>query len=179
MEKYQERNLEGGHVLLFGEITEERAEKVVEQVLYLEGKRKGRPKEVCLWIHSSGGLLQPALALSDLFDNIRLPVRTIGLGTVESAAAYLLMAGTKGRRMLSRYASIMVHEFSWNNSGSYTEMKGRSKEIEQTLKRQIEFVCERTGLPARKVRKLLKHAETWLTPDEALEWKLIDEIYGS
>ena len=177
MEKFQEKNLDAGNVFVFGEIHEERIERIIEQILYLSSKKRGRPKEITVWINSPGGLLQPALALADLFDHIKPKIKTIGLGTVESAAAYLLMAGTKGRRFISRYSSVMLHEFSWSNSGSYTEMASRSKEIEKTRERQTEFVMSRTGQTKQKVKKILRHEETWLSPEEAVEWGLVDGIY--
>ena len=177
MEKFQEKNLEQGNVFVFGEIHEERIERIIEQILYLSSKKRGRPKEITVWINSPGGLLQPALALADLFDHIKPKIKTIGLGTVESAAAYVLMAGTKGKRFISKYSSIMLHEFSWSNSGSYTEMASRQKEIEKTRERQSEFVSAKSGKSIAQIKKILRHEETWLSPQEAIEWGLVDGIY--
>lgn len=177
MEKFQERNLDTGNLFIFSEITEERVERTIEQLVYLGNKKRGRPKVITVWINSPGGLLQPALALADIFDNVAPTIRTIGLGSVESAASYVLMAGTKGHRYISKYSSIMLHEFSWANSGSYTEMAGRKKEIETTRRRQIEFVHARTGAPMTKIKRLLRHEESWLAPQEAIEFGLVDGIY--
>ena len=177
MEKYQEKNLDSGNIFVFGEIHEERIERVIEQTIYLSSKKRGRPKELRVWLNSPGGLLQPALALADLFDSLKVDVRTIGLGTVESAAAFVLMAGTRGKRYISKYSSIMLHEFSWSNSGSYTEMNSRQREIERTLERQSEFVASCTGKTVSQIKTILRHEETWLAPEEAIEWGLVDGIY--
>ena len=177
MEKFQERNLDGGQLFLFGEINEENAQRVIEQLVYLDGRRRARPHEITVWVNSPGGLLQPALAIADVFDRCRATIRTIGMGTVESAASYVVMAGSRGHRFVSRYASIMIHEFTWSNSGSYTEMQGRKREVENTQKRQLAFVAERTGATPAQVRRILRHEETWLTPEEAIELGVVDGIY--
>ena len=121
--------------------------------------------------------MQPAYAMADLFDKLKSDVSTIGVGTVESAATFVLMAGTKGKRLISKYASVMLHEYFWSNSGSFTEMKGRQKEIENTRTRQMEFIEERTGKTHVQAAKLLKHEEVWLSANEALKHGLVDGIY--
>ena len=177
MDKFQERNLDTGNIFLFGEIDDENSQMVIEQLLYLDSKKRGRPKVIKLWINSPGGLLQPAYAMADLFDKLKSDVSTIGVGTVESAATFVLMAGTKGKRLISKYASVMLHEYFWSNSGSFTEMKGRQKEIENTRARQMEFIVERTGRTHAQAAKLLKHEEVWLSANEALKNGLVDGIY--
>lgn len=174
MESYQLKNLERGHLALFGEVDDERVQTLIEQLVFLEKRRA--LGEITLWINSAGGLLQPAFGLSDVMDLLEKPIRTIGLGTVESAATVVLMSGTPGRRLLTRNASIMIHEYSWSNSGSVTEMKGRMTEIENTARKQVAHLARATGREPAEIRKLLRHAETWLTPDQAMEWGLVDGV---
>lgn len=174
MEDYQAENLDRGHVYLIGEVDDDKIGALIEQLVYL-GRRR-RVAEVTLWVNSSGGLLQPAFALVDLMAALGKPVRTVGLGTIESAAALILIGGTRGLRLMTRCASMMLHEYSWSNSGSVTEMRGRMTEIQNTLKKQIEHLVRCSGRDEDAVRALLKHEETWLTPVQAVEWGLIDRV---
>lgn len=174
MESFQTKNLDRGHLTLFGEVDDERIQTLIEQLLYLELRRS--LKEITLWINSAGGLLQPAFGLADLMEYCQKPIRTIGLGTVESAATVLLMAGTPGRRLLARNASVMLHQFSWANSGSLTEMEGRLSEIKNTARKQVAHLARCTGKSTAEVRALLKHQETWLTPEAAIEWGIVDRV---
>jgi len=123
METHQVKNLDKGHIAVFGDVDDEKVQAVIEQLLYLENRRSVR--EVTIWVNSAGGLLQPAFGLSDVMLVLEKPIRTIGLGTVESAATVLLTSGTPGRRLVTPNASLMIHEYSWSNSGSVTEMRGR------------------------------------------------------
>lgn len=174
MDDYKADLLDRGHVTVFGEVEEDRIQEALEQIFYLEGKPE--VEEITLWINSDGGLLQPAFGLADMLELVETPVRTIGLGTVESAATVLLTAGTPGRRFLTRNASVMVHEYSWANSGSVTEMRGRMTEIQNTSRKQIDHLRRTTGLSEKAVRKLLRHEETWLVPEQAVELGLVDAV---
>lgn len=174
MDGHQSKNLDRGIVPLFGEIDDEAIQNVLEQIFYLE--KRSTVKEITLWINSTGGLLQPALGLSDVLELLKTPVRTIGLGTIESAATVVLMSGSKGRRFVTQNASVMVHEYSWSNSGSMTEMRGRQVEILQTAEKQIRHFCLKSGLSPEVAKTLLRHEETWLNPQRAVELGLIDGI---
>ena len=174
MEAYQTKNLDKGHIALFGEVDDEMVQTLIEQLIYLEGKRSVR--EVTLWINSTGGLLLPAFGLADVMGVLATPIRTIGLGTVESAATVVLTSGTRGRRLMTPTASMMLHEYAWSNSGSMTEMRGRMTEIKNTARKQVEHLSQVTGRPEAEVRKLLRHEETWLDPARAQELGLVDGV---
>ena len=175
MERYQEKLLEKGHLTLFGEIDEEQVEALVEQMLYLTANRR-KPRPITLWINSTGGLLQPTFALIDLFGQVKTPVSTVGMGTVESAASLVLMAGTPGKRAIMKNCSLMVHEYSWSNSGSFTEMSSRMKEVQHTIEKQLAFMSRHTGKTRVSLREIVRHEETWLTPDEAVKWGIVDKV---
>jgi ATP-dependent Clp protease protease subunit len=174
VDRFQEENLEQGHITLFGEVDDALIQGALEQLFYLEGKPD--LKEITLWINSDGGLLQAAFGMADIMELIKTPIRTVGLGSVESAATVLLASGTPGRRFLTRNASVMVHEYSWANSGSVTEMKGRMVEIQNTSRKQLAHLVRTTGKSERKVRELLRHEETWLRPEQAVTWGLVDAV---
>lgn len=172
MEAFQTKNLDKGHITLFGEVDDEMVQTLIEQLLYLEARRSVR--EITMWINSTGGLLLPAFGLTDVMGLLATPIRTIGLGTVESAATVVLTSGTPGRRLMTPTASMMLHEYAWSNSGSMTEMRGRMSEIRNTARKQVEHLVRVTGRPEAEVKKLLRHEETWLTPPEAQALGLID-----
>ncbi|MBI2945780.1 MAG: ATP-dependent Clp protease proteolytic subunit [Candidatus Wallbacteria bacterium] len=175
MERYQERILEKGHLLLFGEIDEDMIRQLIEQLLYLTSGKK-RPVPVTMWINSTGGLLQPTFALADFVSRLKVPIHTVGMGTVESAAALILMSGSKGKRALMRNCSLMIHEYSWSNSGSFTEMSSRMKEVQNTIKKQLAFMSRHSGKTAEELKAIVRHEETWLTPEEAVKWGIIDKV---
>ncbi len=175
MERFQEKLLEKGHLTLFGEIDEENVQSLVERMLYLSTARR-KPAPITLWINSTGGLLQPTFALIDLFGQLETTVATIGMGTVESAASLVLMAGAKGKRSIMQNCSLMVHEYSWSNSGSFTEMSSRMKEVQHTIRKQTEFMAERTGKSKSSLKQIVKHEETWLTPEECVKWGIVDRV---
>lgn len=174
MEAYQTKNIDKGHIALFGEVDDEMVQTLIEQMIYLEGRRTVR--EITLWINSTGGLLLPAFGLTDVMAVLETPIRTIGLGTVESAACVVLTSGTRGRRLMTPTASMMLHEYAWSNSGSMTEMRGRMDEIRNTARKQVEHLARVTGRPQAEVRKLLRHEETWLSPEKAQELGLVDGV---
>lgn len=178
MEQYQEKLLERGHLTLFGEIGEETIERLAEKFLFLSTAptRRKRPKDITLWINSPGGLLQPTFALIDLLTQMKNDLMTVAMGTVESAAVLVLLAGTTGKRYITPHCSLMVHEYSWSNSGSYTEMNSRMREVRRTIDKQLDYMSERTGKSKTQLKKIVRHEETWLTPEEALEWGLVDKI---
>ncbi|MBI3893452.1 MAG: ATP-dependent Clp protease proteolytic subunit [Candidatus Wallbacteria bacterium] len=175
MERYQERILERGHLLLYGEIDEDTIRALIEQLLYLTAGKK-RPVPVTMWINSTGGLLQPTFALADFLARMKTPITTIGMGTVESAAALILMAGSRGKRCIMRNCSLMVHEYSWSNSGSFTEMSSRMKEVRNTIQKQLAFMSKHSGKSVDSLREIVRHEETWLTPEEAIKWGIVDKI---
>ncbi len=175
MERYQERILDKGHLVLFGEIDEENTRQLVEQLLYLTASKK-RPVPVTIWINSTGGLLQPTFALADFLCRLKVPVTTIGMGTVESAAALILMSGSKGKRSMMKNCSLMVHEYSWSNSGSFTEMSSRMKEVKNTIQKQLAFMSKHSGKSVDALREIVRHEETWLTPEEAVKWGIVDKV---
>lgn len=174
MEAFQTKNLDKGHITLFGEVDDEMVQTLIEQMIYLEGKRSVR--EITLWVNSTGGLLLPAFGLADVMALLATPIRTIGLGTVESAATVVLTSGTRGRRLMTASASMMLHEYAWSNSGSMTEMRGRMAEIKNTARKQVEHLVRVTGRSEAEVKKLLRHEETWLSPAQAQERGLVDGV---
>ena len=70
----------------------------------------------------------------------------------------------------------MVHEYSWSNSGSVTEMRGRMNEIKNTAKKQVRHFAAKSGLTQEEAREVLRHEETWLTPQQAIKKGLIDGV---
>ncbi len=174
METFQTKNLDRGHITVFGEIDDEKIQSVIEQLIYLETKRS--LKEITLWINSPGGYLQPSFGLADFMTQLSKPIRTIGVGTVESASTVILTSGTPGLRILTPSSSLMIHEYSWSNSGSVTEMRGRMTEIQNTARKQLEHLVRVSGRSLEEAQKLLQHQETWLSPEAAIEWGLVDAV---
>ena len=104
--------------LLFEDINEETAKQSVQFIIESNfADKEERPDIINMIINSSGGSLSDAFAIIDVMRSSHIPIRTIGLGTVASAALMIFMAGTKGHRILTPNTSIMSHRYSAGSHG--------------------------------------------------------------
>jgi len=102
---------------------------------------------------------------------------TVGLGQIASCGLLLFMSGAKGHRVITPSTSIMSHQYSWGQGGKHHELLSTVKEFELTGKRMIELYRHCTGLDEKTIRKLLLPAsDVWLTPEEAVNYGIADEI---
>lgn len=128
-----------------------------------------------LMICSPGGDLTSALSLIAVIEGSRIPVRTIAMGECGSAALMILMCGQQ--RVAIPYASLLSHQYSTEFGGTYGNIKMTSKELDRYHDKIAEIYKEKTGLDLRLIkRKLLKDTDSWLSPEDALGFKIIDLI---
>lgn len=138
---------------------------------------KERPAHLTLIINSPGGEMPSAFALIDVMKGSSIPVHTLGLGIIASCGLLTFMAGAKGHRTITPMTSIMSHQYSWGQGGKHHELLSTVKEFELTAKRMLELYQHCTGLDEKTIRKvLLPASDVWLTPKEAVEYGLADEI---
>ena len=131
-----------------------------------------------LYINSDGGSLQDAFALIEVMRKSKKPIRTIGIGSVCSAAFMIFAAGTKGERQISETASIMCHQFSDSNSGKYHDIKAAAKENDLANQRMVNLLKEFTDMETRTIKsKLLPPSDVWFTADELIELGVADKIF--
>ena len=163
-------------VLLTGEIEDEKCTGVIAEILQANfSPKEERPEVINLIIQSPGGNLDSALALIATIMASKIPVRTVGLGCVGSAALCILMSGKQ--RMADKYCSFLSHQFSTQTGGTFNELDVAHAQMIRYYEKMCELYEECTGLPKKVIKKkLLKHEDVWLTPEEALEYNMLDYI---
>lgn len=169
--------LESSTHFLLGEIGEENINECIKWIVYENLTTKSN-KILTLYINSQGGDLYEALGLIDVMTASKLPIRTIGYGSVMSAAFLIFVNGSAGERYLAPNAGIMCHQFSSTEDvGKYHDIKATRKETDRLNKAMYNALKEATGLDGRVVKnKLLPAHDVYLTVDEMIELNAADYV---
>ena len=138
--------LDNSVFFLTGDIEEENITKCIKWITY-ENLGTKADKVLTLYINSSGGDLYQAFALIDVIQTSKYSVRTIGLGSIMSAAFLIFAAGSSGERYIGKNTGIMCHQFSDSQEGKYHDIKAQAKENELCNSRMVEILKTATGLP--------------------------------
>lgn len=174
-DRIEVRLLENGVHYLTGEISEETITPVIKWIIYENLSQQS--KNLTLYINSMGGDLYQAFALIDIMRTSKIPIRTIGLGSIMSAAFLIFACGSKGMRFISPNTGIMCHQFSDAQEGKYHDIKAQIVESDNCNRRMLEILKEATGLPANSVKsKLLPASDVYLTAEELVKLKVADGI---
>ena len=160
-------------IFLTGPINDMVASLVCAQLLFLESDNP--EKDIAFYINSPGGHVSAGLAMYDTMQYIRPDVSTVCIGQAASAGSLLLMAGAKGKRYSLPNAKIMVHQPSGGFQGQATDIEIHAREILSVKKRLNEIYSDHTGQSIEKVEDAMER-DRFMTPDEALEFGLIDEV---
>ena len=161
-------------ILLHDQVNSATASVVVAQLLYLEGQDPD--KDIYLYINSPGGSVSDGMAIYDTMQYIKCDVSTICTGMAASMGAFLLAAGTKGKRMALPNAEVMIHQPSAGTQGQVTDMALHLKRLETIKKRMNQILADRTGKPVEVVTADCER-DNFMSADEALEYGLIDKVY--
>lgn len=166
-----------GIMVLMGEINEESIKPVIEWILHENHVKKKKQKELLLMICSDGGSMSDAFALIDVMMASKIPIKTVGLGSIASCGLMIFLAGTRGRRVLTPNTSILSHQFSWGSSGKVHELFATVKEFELTQTRMVNHYRKCTGLDDDTIRRvLLPPQDVYLSAEEALQHNICDHI---
>lgn len=168
------RLLEDRIIFLSGEITDETANIVVAQLIYLEGKDPD--KDISLYINSPGGSVSAGLAIYDTIQFIKCDVTTICVGLAASMGAFLLCAGTKGKRFALPNSEIMIHQPLGGAQGQASDIEIQANHIKKIKSKINQILAERSGQPLEKVEKDTDR-DNYMSADEALSYGLIDRIF--
>ncbi len=167
--------LENSVHFLTGEIDEDNINECIKWLIYENLDSKS--KVLTLYINSTGGDLYSAFALIDIINNSTHPVRTIAIGSAMSAAFLIFASGDKGERYVGKNTSLMCHQFSDSTEGKYHDIKATMKDNELSNQRMVDILKAATGLaPSVIKKKLLPASDVYLTPDEAVELGIADNI---
>ena len=161
-------------VFLGGEITDDTANLVVAQMLFLE--MEDPDSDISLYINSPGGSVTAGMAIYDTMKYIRPQVRTVCVGMAASMGAFLLMAGEKGKRLALPNAEVMIHQPLGGAQGQATDVAIRAEWLMKTKKKMTAMMAEMTGQPLKKVQADGER-DYFMSAEEALEYHIIDEIY--
>ncbi len=161
-------------VFLSGEIEDNMANLVVAQLLFLE--MEDPDADISLYINSPGGSVTAGMAIYDTMQYIKPQVRTVCVGMAASMAAFLLMAGEKGKRLALPNAEVMIHQPLGGAQGQATDVAIRAEWLMKTKEKMSRMMAEMTGQPIEKLKNDIER-DHFMDAQEALDYHIIDEIY--
>ncbi|MDP3052747.1 MAG: ATP-dependent Clp protease proteolytic subunit [bacterium] len=160
-------------IFLAGPINDAVANIVIAQLLFLQ--HEDPKKDISLYINSPGGSATAAMAIYDTMQHVKPDVSTICVGMAASAAAIILAAGQKGKRMALPNSEILIHQVMGGVEGQATEVQIAAKHILLVKNRLNQILAKHTGQPIGKIEKDTDR-DFFLNPQEAREYGLIDQI---
>ena len=160
-------------IFLSEEVNDSTASLVVAQLLYLEAQDPD--KDIQFYINSPGGSVTAGMAIYDTMQYIKCDVATICVGLAASMGAFLLSAGTKGKRMALPNAEIMIHQPSAGTQGQITDMAIHLKRLETIKSRINQIMAENTGNSIDVVTAACER-DNFMSAEEAKAFGLIDRV---
>ena len=160
-------------IFLGGEVTDQLANNVIAQLLFLE--YEDPKKEIKIYINTPGGSVPAGLAIVDAMQYVRPSVSTICVGMAASMGAVLLAAGSKGRRFALPNSEIMMHQVMSGIQGQASDIEIGAKHILKIKERLNQILSKATGQPIPKIEKDTDR-DYFMSADEALKYGLIDGI---
>ena len=160
-------------IFLSDEVNDATASLVVAQMLFLEAQDP--TKDISFYINSPGGSVTAGMAIYDTMQYIKCDVSTICIGLAASMGAFLLAAGTKGKRIALPHSEIMIHQPLGGAQGQASDIKIRAELILRTRDMLNKILSEKTGQPIERIEKDTDR-DNFMTAEQALEYGLIDRI---
>ncbi|MGI6334710.1 MAG: ATP-dependent Clp endopeptidase proteolytic subunit ClpP [Saccharofermentanales bacterium] len=149
------------------------ASLITAQLLFLEAEDPD--KDIQFYINSPGGEVTSGLMIYDTMQYIKADVQTICMGMAASMGAFLLAAGTRGKRFALPNAEIMIHQPSGGVQGQATDIRIAADHIQKMKDRLNRILADRTGQPFDRVA-LDTERDNWMSAQEAIEYGIIDQI---
>lgn len=160
-------------IFLGEEIDDEMANSIVAQLLLLDSENP--EKDIMMYINSPGGVITSGMAIFDTMQHIRADVSTICMGEAASMGAFLLSAGTKGKRMALPNARIMIHQPLGGAKGQASDIELEAKEILRMKKSLNEMLAKHTGQSIEKITADTER-DHYMSAHESVEYGLIDKV---
>ena len=162
-------------VMLHEEVNDVTASLVVAQLLFLEGQ--DADKDIQLYINSPGGSITAGMAIYDTMQYIKCDVSTICMGMAASMGAFLLAAGTKGKRICLPNAEVMIHQPSGGTGRAQaSDIDIVAKHILYIKDKMNRMLSEMTGQPLERIAADTDR-DHYMTAQEALEYGIVDKIF--
>ena len=160
-------------IFLVGPVTDESANLIVAQLLFLESENPD--KDISLYINSPGGSVTAGMAIYDTMQFIKPQVSTLCTGLAASMGAFLLAAGAKGKRFSLPNSRIMIHQPSGGAQGQATDIEIHAKEILYLRKQLNGILAANTGRTLEEIA-LDTERDNFMSAAEAKDYGLIDEV---
>ena len=160
-------------IMLSEEVNDTTASLIVAQLLYLEAQDPD--KDIQFYINSPGGVITSGLAIYDTMQYIKCDVSTICIGMAASMGAFLLSAGTKGKRLALPNAEIMIHQPSGGAQGQATDIQIQARRIQSMKQKLNQILAANTGRPLEQIAADTER-DNFMTAQEALAYGLIDKV---
>ncbi|WP_274584878.1 ATP-dependent Clp endopeptidase proteolytic subunit ClpP [Neisseria leonii] len=162
-------------IFLVGPVNDQTANLVVAQMLFLESENPD--KDIFFYINSPGGSVTAGMSIFDTMNFIKPDVSTLCLGQAASMGAFLLSAGTKGKRFALPNSRIMIHQplISGGLGGQASDIEIHARELIKIKQKLNEFLAKHTGQPLEKVERDTDR-DNFMSADAAQEYGLIDNV---
>ena len=163
-------------IFLVGEVNDHTANLVIAQMLFLESENPD--KDISLYINSPGGSVSSGLAIFDTMNFIKPDVSTLCMGLAASMGAFLLSAGTKGKRFALPNSRIMIHQPLGGARGQASDIEIQAREILYLREQLNKILAERTGQSVETIAKDTDR-DNFMSGDQAQAYGLIDKVITS
>lgn len=160
-------------IILSEQVNEVTASLITAQMLYLEAEDP--EKDIQFYINSPGGSVSSGLMVYDTMQYIKPDIQTICVGMAASMGAFLLAAGTKGKRFALPNAEVLIHQPLGGVQGQATDIRIAADHITRTRERLNRILSEKTGQDYEKIT-LDTERDNWMTAEQAKEYGIIDDI---
>jgi ATP-dependent Clp protease protease subunit len=160
-------------IFLVGPVTDQSANLVVAQLLFLESENPD--KDISFYINSPGGSVSAGMSIYDTMQFVKPDVSTLCMGLAASMGAFLLAAGAKGKRFALPNSRLMIHQPSGGAQGQATDIEIQAREILKLRESLNVILAERTGQPLEKIRADSER-DFFMSSREALDYGLIDQV---
>lgn len=160
-------------IMLGSGIDDNVANSIVAQLLFLEAEDPD--KDISIYINSPGGSITAGMAIYDTMQYIKPDIRTICVGMAASMGAFLLTAGTEGKRYALPNAEVMIHQPLGGAQGQATEIEIAARRILHLREKLNQILADRTGQPIEVIAKDTDR-DNFMTAERAKEYGLIDHV---
>lgn len=160
-------------ILIFNEITDDLACSVIAQLLYLESVNPDEP--ISIYINSPGGSVSAGLGIYDTIKKLKCDVSTTCVGMAASMGAFLLAAGTKGKRYALKNSQVMIHQVLGGAQGQATDIEIEAAHIRDVKKKINELLAENTGKSIEEI-EVDTDRNNWMFGTEAVEYGIVDKV---
>ncbi|WP_024873038.1 ATP-dependent Clp endopeptidase proteolytic subunit ClpP [Tolumonas lignilytica] len=160
-------------IFLTGQVEDQMANLIVAQLLFLESENPD--KDIYLYINSPGGSVTAGMAIYDTLKFIKPDVSTVCMGQACSMGAFLLSAGTKGKRFCLPSARVMIHQPLGGFQGQASDIQIHAMEILKIKERLNNLLAEHTGQPLERIERDTDR-DNFMSAEQAVEYGLVDAI---